>query len=447
MKPRLRTIILFVLIPMLILLTVLQAWRVHNSIHGVILEGFDRKLMAAGHATAYRIDGDLHQKYQTLPPEADLEAEDFSHYFDPEELFFTDHREVLRELREAIGLTYLYTQIYLGNGKIFYLLDGTEGEDWAPPGTGDTVPDDSLIGIRDVQAFGIPWVTGILDWDVWGLIKAAYIPIQNSSGETVAMVGADVDITIIRSKTRQALFLVLLIGALTIAISLLMAFRIAGALTRPIEQIRYAALSLAAGNPEESALKGGIKEVKLLAKSLESLSHKLDQQEKEALALQAQLEQARRDNRNTPGGESLPESNAPKVDSSRSDEDFALRRLFVLNRTAPFSSLPPVELLILAKTCTERVYPKNKILCPAGYVPEFLFIPFRGKIVDTENDQTEGLPGVYSIYTGTPLTSSILAGPEGCEALIIPRGKFLTLIHERPDLLPLLLDQPLEKIS
>lgn len=446
MKPQLRTIILFALVPMLILVTALQAWRVHHSIYNVIIEGFDRKLMAVGQATALRLDGDRHEEMQKLPPEASLEEEDFSQYFDPEDPYFVAHREALRELRRATGLTYLYTQVHLGVDKIFYLLDGTDGDDWAPPGTGDVIPDDSLIGIRDVQAFGIPWVTDLLEWDVWGLIKAAYIPIYNSRGEVVAMVGADVDSTIIRTKTRQALFMVLFIGALTIAISLMVAFRIAGALTRPIDQIRNAALSIAAGDPPTEPLRAHLREINQLATTLDRLNQRLDTQQREALALEGRLQEARK-NEPVSAEADASDATAPDPESDSNSGSTPLQRIFFLNSLPPFNTLPATDLLILAKSCKDRSYAPDKILCPAGYVPEYLFLIRSGSVVTPGGGHFEQIAGIDSVTSGEPLSEDLRAGPEGCEAIVLARGKLLTLLHDRPDLLPTLLGQPVVHAS
>ncbi|MCH8540005.1 MAG: hypothetical protein LAT58_04450 [Opitutales bacterium] len=431
MKPSLRTLILFLLVPVLFLLIGLQAWYVHNALERSILDGFDRKLLSVGSATARLIDGDLHERRQALPTEVDWQGDDFTEYFDSEDPYFIDHREILNELREATGLTYLYTQIHLGEDQIFYFLDGSPEEEWTVPGTRDTLPEGSTTAIRDVQAFGSSWVTGILDWDVWGLVKAGYYPLRNSDGDTVAMVGADVNVSIIQQKTRRALFAILFLGVPTLCLALVVVFRIASALTKPIEQIRYAALSLAAGTPPDEPLKTGVREVRQLAQKLTLLQDKVSRQQREALAMEVRLQKVRRNPHGIGSNGEVKKACAEKADSSPVS---SLDPLFFLNTTPPFSRLPAMQLLILSQAVTQRSYPAGKVLCPAGYVPEYLFIPYKGSVVGTEGKPIAGFPGAASILSGQPNQETMETGPSGCHLLLLRRGKFLTLVEERPDL-------------
>lgn len=437
MKPTLRTVILFALIPMLVALTAFQAWRVHDSIYAVILESFDRKLLAASQSVAAHLDGDLHRARQTFPPDTDLKAEDFGAVFDAEAPYFTTHRDALRELRRQTGLTYLYTQVYLGGDRIYYLLDGTDGDDWTPPGSADTLPDSSIIGVRDAQTFGTLFVTDLLEWDNWGLIKAAYAPIRDREGNIVAMVGADVESTIIRTKTRRALFSVLLIGALTIAVSILVALKISRTLTRPIDEIRDAALGIAAGDRPTKPLRASLREVDLLATTLDRLNRRLEEQQREADGYESRLKSAREAAQPDAPSRFL-HTTSPFLSKAPRGPDSSAPRIFALNATPPFDRLPATALLILSEATEERTYKPGHVICPAGFVPDFLHIRVKGDIFDASGRRLPAVAGVGALLSGSPLTEDMVAGPEGCRALVLPRGKFLTLVHERPDLLPAL---------
>lgn len=439
MKPTLRTVILSALIPMLVALTAFQAWRVHDSIQSVILESFDRKLLAASQSVAGRLDGDAHRVHQTLPPGSDLNAEDFGDLFDPESPYFVQHRDALRALRARTGLTYLYTQVHLGGERIYYVLDGTEGDDWSPPGSADTLPDSSLVGVRDVQTFGSLFVTDLLEWENWGLIKAAYAPIRDRQGNVVAMVGADVESTIIRTKTRRALFSVLLIGALTIAVSILVALKISRTLTRPIDEIRDAALNIAAGDRPTAPLRASLHEVNLLATTLDRLDRRLGEQQRVAEGYETQLQSARAA-AVAPDTARALYTTSPFLSKAPPGPDSSAPRIFALNATPPFDRLPATSLLILADATEERIYKPGQIVCPADYVPDFLHIRIQGDILDASGRALPPVVGVSSLLSGAPLKQTITAGPAGCRALVLPRGKFLTLVHERPDLIPAFAD-------
>lgn len=442
MKPELRTVILCAITSMLIALTAFQAWRVHDSIYETILESFDRKLLVTGEAVANRIDGETHRLKQALPDGIDLEGEDFTEHFNPEDPYFLEHHQAFKTLRNSLNLTYLYTQVHLGGDRIYYVLDGTEDDEWTPPGTGDVLPIDSIQGVRDAQAFGHPWVSDLVDWDQWGLVKAAYTPIYDNDGRVVAILGADVDITIVRTKTRQALFSVLSIGTLTIAIAILVTFRVSEKLTRPIDEIRNAALSIAAGDTPKELFQGGVRELNLLTETLGQLNERLSEKQRVTLSYENLLSKARE------GDSEQSHDSDPSLSSTPANEpeekSTKMHRLFQLNHISPFNLLPAADLLILADAFKEQAFQPGSILCPAGYVPEHLYLCISGSIESTGDNEPSVIFGAKSLYTGEPLPHSLRAGNEGCTTLTLPRGKFLTLVHERPDLLdPLLQRQPI----
>jgi HAMP domain-containing protein len=464
MKPTLRTVVLFALIPTLVLLTIVQAIRVHDSIYAVILEGFDRKLLAVGQAISARIDGDVHAHHQSVlrfdgsePPatnpmgkedaaqstealeESILDAGDFTGLFNPEHPYFVSHRNAFQLLREELGLTFLYTQVLMGGDRIVYMLDGTAGEDWVPPGSVDQLPADSLDGISKVQVMGIPWVTGLLDWDNWGLLKSSYTPVRNSRGKVVAMVGADVDISIVRTKTRQAFFSVLLFGVLMIAVSLLMSLQIYRSLTRPIDKLRDVALGIAAGNTTDHVVRSRLREVDILAVTLDRLSQSLAEQQRQAQCYHHQLESVRRPSEMLEEA-SKDQSEAEDVWDETALADSGVDRALFLNTTTPWNRLPASELLILAQSCRERTYLPGKTICPSGHVPEYFYIVRSGKGTTPEGRPMPSILGVSSILSGNPLETAMVASPSGCSVLALPRGKLLGLLHYRPELKESLLE-------
>ncbi len=432
MKPLLRTVILVALIPMLVAITAFQAWRVHASIYDVILEGFDRTLRATGHSVASRLDGDKHRHLQQLPPDAVANEEGYTRYFDAEAPFFTDHRKLFSELREALGLTYLYTQVHLQDDQIYYVLDGSSEEDWVAPGSADVLPPESVESIREVQLLGKPWVTDLLQWENWGLIKASYTPIRDRSGKIVAMVGADIESSIVKTKTRQALFAVLSLGLMSIIVSVLVSIWISRTLTRPIDEIRDAALSIAAGNLPSKPLRARIREVNQLATTLEQLNSRLQEQRAEVIAYQEILKVARRSGI---APITTPITSGSDGEDATEGPDSTTKRLFALHQIQPFNQLPATELTIVADSCKRRSDKASTLLCPAGYVPDYLFLVLEGSIVDASGKDQGRIVGAHSQLKGEPIEHDMKAGPNGCVSLVMPRGKFLTLAQNRPQLI------------
>ncbi|HXA14009.1 MAG TPA: hypothetical protein VNW23_02685 [Opitutaceae bacterium] len=210
-------------------------------------------------------------------------------YFTEQHPFYSRYIGAYRSVQKAAGLTYLYTQVYLGGNKIYYGLDGTVGKDHSPPGSADVLPDPSIAGAQQVQFLGQPWDSPIQHWALWGLLKSGFAPIFDAGGKVVAMSGADVDITIILEKTHWALFAVLFVGVGTFAAGGMVSFKVAQGLTRPLRQIKDSALWIAAGYYGAGAEAPRTREIATLAGTLNALSARLQEQEKRSRAYQKQL--------------------------------------------------------------------------------------------------------------------------------------------------------------
>lgn len=105
-----------------------------------------------------------------------------------------------------------------GDGEV----DDTEAAPW--PSDPYEVSDYPVL--RD-EAFYHPAVDRDLLPDQWGLVMAAYAPIRNDRGETVAILGIDVEVTDFRTQTQETLlpfllFILFLICLITLLALLLM---------------------------------------------------------------------------------------------------------------------------------------------------------------------------------------------------------------------------------
>lgn len=118
-------------------------------------------------------------------------------------------------------------------------------------------------------------------------------------------------------------------------------------------------------------------------------------------------------------------------------------KIFALNAVFPFSQLQPEELFILASAVTPRTYSPGRLICPAGEVIQRLYVRVTGSMVSAEGGVMQPVVGTTCLLTGQPSYLTIAAGPEGCTALVLPRGKFFTAINECPNLLTGFLQMPL----
>lgn len=209
--------------------------------------------------------------------------------------YFARHAPAYRQVREAAGLTFLYTQQYLGGDQIRYILDGSVGEDHSPPGYLDTVPEDSLADVEAAQLRGRSFVSAIREWDVWGMIKVSAEPIIAADGRVVAMAGADVDIGVIREKTRRALIAVLLVGVGLLLVAGWVSLRVAQSMTQPVREIKDSALRIAAGDLGARIGSRERDELGELAESLDALANRLEAQARQAESYHDALERSRLD--------------------------------------------------------------------------------------------------------------------------------------------------------
>lgn len=243
------------------------------------LAWLDGKLYASG-GSLLRID----------PANGQVAADFYPGWYSERDPFFERHVHAYQRTREIAGLTFLYTLVYLGEDRIRYILDGSLGDDHSPPGYPDLVPDeDSIAAYAQAQSRGLGFVSAIREWEEWGLIKLASDPIYDSNGRIVALSGADVDIGVIRDKTRYALFAVIFVGAGLLLLAGSVSFRVSQGLMRPLRDIKDSALRIAAGYHGSRVAYDSDDEIGRLAQSLNALSSRLAAQARQSEAYRAAL--------------------------------------------------------------------------------------------------------------------------------------------------------------
>jgi HAMP domain-containing protein len=251
-----------------------------DSIRGLAQLGDTLYAAAAG---LLRIDLDSGEVHEDFAPG----------YFTERDPYFQRLAPAYRQTLIAAGLTYLYTDVHLEADQIRYILDGSVGEDHSPPGTLDAVATDSVADVILAQSRGQAFVSDIREWEEWGLMKVAAEPIYGSNGRVVALAGADVDIGVIRDKTRYALFAVLFVGVTLLLIAGSVSFRVSQSLMRPLRDIKDSALRIAAGYHDTQVGYTGSDEIGQLARTLNTLSTRLGAQARQSASYQNALNQGR----------------------------------------------------------------------------------------------------------------------------------------------------------
>lgn len=269
--PGLRGLFTATLVPAILAATALVSLITWQALQATILRGFDEQLRAVATTTGVFIDGDDHRDILgPVPgPDGPLTPRDES------TPLYRGYVEPMQAVMDRRGLTYLYTQVLGDDGAIHYVLDATRGDEHSPIGSPDQLPQSQIAGAEAVLRDGTVYISGVQRWDAWGLLKSAFAPIRTSSGEIVAMSGADIDIGVIEAKTRRALLQVLLAGSLALAVGVLLALALAHRMATVLGAVREGALRMASGDFDTQLTSPGTHELARLTGAFNEMSQAL----------------------------------------------------------------------------------------------------------------------------------------------------------------------------
>lgn len=274
------TLLLRLFMPALVVVTLLLAVIVYNSLYATIIDRFDRKLATTSALTGALADPIDHDRLIAAAGGGDAATIEASEAY-------RRNVEPMRRIRSALGLTYLYTQTLQPGRGVTYILDSAPGEDHSPIGSTDTLPDETMAGLQRTQTDGSIHVSPIEFQEKWGLLKTASAPVYGADGRITASAGADVNISIIHVATQNALFASAVIGIGSILACIVVVLAIVRRVARPIEALRQEALRIAAGDHSPPAAIAGPREVQRLAARLGDLARHM------AAAVETRRAQAR----------------------------------------------------------------------------------------------------------------------------------------------------------
>ena len=162
--------------------------------------------------------------------------------------------EPMTKIKVALNLTYHYTFNLLYDdpeNNSFYIFDVNEGNEYTPIGSYDSMDHEDLLGAENVLLRNKSYIGEVKHWEKWGLLKVAYAGIKNKDGKVVAVAGTDIDITIIKAKTNEALVHSITIGIVALVLSVLAFYYIAIMIVKPIDILKSSALKVAAGKYDQ----------------------------------------------------------------------------------------------------------------------------------------------------------------------------------------------------
>ncbi len=236
-----QTLLLRVFLPAVALVAIGLGLLAYDRIYASILDGFDRKLIATSALTGALLDAEDHDRLIAVARAGGDEAEENG----PEYLrAVLPMRRILREL----DITYLYTQVLGGSKDVIYVLDASVGDDHSPIGAEDDLPPETLAGIRRATTQDKVHLSPIEFQQQWGLLKTVAAPVRDANGRIVATAGADVNVSLIRIATQNALFISVVIGMVSLLACALVTFYTVRRIAEPLDRLRQEALRIAGGD-------------------------------------------------------------------------------------------------------------------------------------------------------------------------------------------------------
>jgi len=171
------------------------------------------------------------------------------HFFNEQTDLYLKYVTPMKKIAEKLNLTYLYSQILAEKPYCIYILDATIGNnEHTPIGYKDILPEEDYEGAERVLTDGVVHTGSVEMTQSWGLLKVSYAPIYSKDGNITSMSGADIDVTPIIIKRRNALYAVFLMAIASFLFAGLVSFIFSTKLTQSIDRLKQGALKVASGD-------------------------------------------------------------------------------------------------------------------------------------------------------------------------------------------------------
>lgn len=108
-------------------------------------------------------------------------------------------------------------------------------------------------------------------------MMSAYAPILNTDGQGIALMAADLNLKLIDQSLHDAIKVIVVIGMITMLFFILSVFFIANKISKPVQNLKNAALAIAAGDYSEKIEAEGPHEIVELANTLNTMSECLQE--------------------------------------------------------------------------------------------------------------------------------------------------------------------------
>ena len=187
--------------------------------------------------------------------------------------YYEKTRLAILEIKETVGCEYLYTMAPLRGDIWQYVIDGScdpsDEENFSALGDEQDITD---LGDAALEAFNKGTVTSsglVNQGDEWGWQISTYVPVKNSRGKSVALIGCDFNIqTTMKIMKKQTLIIILtsiafvIIGMIIVGVLTSHMFGKINSVSKAMQEISEGTADLTARIPEK-----GNNELTVLAKN------------------------------------------------------------------------------------------------------------------------------------------------------------------------------------
>lgn len=210
-----------IMIPTTVLIVVMCSVIGLNSYHriktGMIQLGVEEAQMAASIA-GFVVDGDSLAQVGTDFQNAEA---------------YQTNLTALRQIQKICGIAYLYTLHTDDNNHLYYGIDTDESANQKKPG--DTF-DGNYAEFSSVFA-GQEYVQDYIDQTADGSLISAYLPIKDSSGKVVAVLGCDYDASYVSGRIAGARNSIIQISGICLIIALILLNLIVNRIMRSLHKV------------------------------------------------------------------------------------------------------------------------------------------------------------------------------------------------------------------
>lgn len=224
MKPKVRKIsirikILLPISVLLIIMCVLMGLNAYNRVKsGMVSMGVEEAEMAVKIAVS-SIDGDI---LQTMHKGSDDSPE------------YLDTLQTLRQAQETCGIAFLYT-LYEENGKVYFGVDTDNSSSHKKPGELFEESYEELKSVFEGEAYVQDYIDNTDD----GSLISAYMPIKNSSGQVVGVLGCDYDAAYVEERIVGARNSILQLSFICLILALVLLSLIVTGIMKGLRTVNY----------------------------------------------------------------------------------------------------------------------------------------------------------------------------------------------------------------